>query len=416
MSFIKNNKMKSKCVLKLKSILDGNKKIKEQVENSIAKAKEINPDKKTNPVQSLDEFYDFIESSLTRMPWGILDANFYEVHKNPDLAFKTDQSIIYPYWLIDIPLDELKDNKKFYNSVEYIDEISEWLTDYCNEWKEFLDSPKSWNENIHQIFKNEKSFELDKGLFEDSSNWKSFNDFFSRKLKPGIRPIDCINDDSIVITPVDSLPQGIWNINKDGIFEAEEITDDNGVTLKSKTFINIEQLLGEKCKKYGKNFYGGKLTHCYLHYNDYHRYHFPISGTVLEAEIISPSPLVGGIVYWDKNTNSYVLKSNSLSWQAFETRAVVIVETSAGLVALLPIGMGQVSSVNLEPEVKKGLKVKKGDPLGYFLFGGSDFVMVFEEKADFNLTVKKSGLVKGYGNGYEHVVFGQQYGTINISI
>ena len=78
--------------------------------------------------------------------------------------------------------------------------------------------------------------------------------------------------------------------------------------------------------------------------------------------------------------------------------------------------MGQVSSVNLEPEVKKGLKVKKGDPLGYFLFGGSDFVMVFEEKADFNLTVKKSGLVKGYGNGYEHVVFGQQYGTINISI
>jgi hypothetical protein len=207
--------MKSKCVLKLKSILDGNKKIKEQVENSIAKAKEINPDKKTNPVQSLDEFYDFIESSLTRMPWGILDANFYEVHKNPDLAFKTDQSIIYPYWLIDIPLDELKDNKKFYNSVEYIDEISEWLTDYCNEWKEFLDSPKSWNENIHQIFKNEKSFELDKGLFEDSSNWKSFNDFFSRKLKPGIRPIDCINDDSIVITPVDSLPQGIWNINKD---------------------------------------------------------------------------------------------------------------------------------------------------------------------------------------------------------
>ena len=46
--------MKSKCVLKLKSILDGNKKIKERVEKSIAKAKEINPDKKTHPVQSLD--------------------------------------------------------------------------------------------------------------------------------------------------------------------------------------------------------------------------------------------------------------------------------------------------------------------------------------------------------------------------
>ena len=83
--------------------------------------------------------------------------------------------------------------------------------------------------------------------------------------------------------------------------------------------------------------------------------------------------------------------------------------------ALLPIGMGQVSSVNLEPEVKPGLKVKKGDPLGYFLFGGSDFVMVFEEKADFKLTVKKGGEVKGYGNGFEHTVLGQQYGTVKIA-
>lgn len=64
--------MKSKCIVKLKSILDGNQKIKNLVEKSIAKAKEINPDKKTNPVQSLEEFYDFIEASLTRMPWGIL--------------------------------------------------------------------------------------------------------------------------------------------------------------------------------------------------------------------------------------------------------------------------------------------------------------------------------------------------------
>ena len=348
------------------------------------------------------------------MPWDILEPSFYEGRENSDLAFKTDECIIYVYWLLDIPLDQLKDNHKFYNSVEYIDEISEWLDDYCNEWKEFLDSPKSWNEDIYQIFKNEKSFELDKGWYEDSSNWKSFNDFFSRKLKPGMRPISHENDDSKIIAPVDSLPQGVWNINKEGTFEAEEINDDNGVTLKSKTFIHVEDLLGEKCKQYGKYFYGGKLTHCYLHYNDYHRYHFPISGTVLEAEIITPSPLVGGIVYWDKNTKSYVLKSNSLSWQAYETRAVIIVETKFGLVALLPIGMGQVSSVNLEPEVKKGLKVKKGDPLGYFLFGGSDFVMIFEEKADFNLTVLRNAEAKGYGNGYEHIFCGQQLGTIKI--
>lgn len=404
--------MEIRSVPKLKEILEGNKDLKILVEKSIAKAREINPDKITNPAQTLDEYYKFLEASLTRMPWKILDDNFYENHEDPDLAFKTDQSIIYPYWILDIPLEELKGNNKFYNSVEYLDEISEWLTMYCNEWKEFLESPRSWNEEIYEIFKKEKSFQLEKGWYEDSSNWKSFNDFFSRKIKGNARPIDKIEDDSIIITPVDSLPQGVWDINKEGKFFAEGIKDDNKVTLKSTTFIEIEQLLGEKCKQYGKNFYGGKLTHSYLHYNDYHRYHFPISGTVLEAEIITPSPLVGGIVYWDAKKKEYCLKSNSLSWQAFETRGVVILETCAGLVALLPIGMGQVSSVNFEPNIKKGLKVKKGDPLGYFLFGGSDFVMVFEEKANFNFTVEKVGEAKGYDNGYKHKMMGEQYGIV----
>ena len=208
------------------------------------------------------------------------------------------------------------------------------------------------------------------------------------------------------------MAQGVWEIGKDGKFHDEAINDDNGVVLKSTCFIEIEQLLGEKCKNYGKYFYGGRLTHSYLHYNDYHRYHFPISGTILEAEIITPAPLVGGIVYWDTKTKSYCLKSNTLSWQAFETRGVVILETSAGKVALLPIGMGQVSSVNFEPNIKKGLKVKKGDPLGFFLFGGSDFVMVFEEKADFKITVEKGGEVKGYGNGYKHTLTGEKYGVV----
>ena len=89
--------MTSKSVKKLKEILEGNKELKALVEKSIAKAKEINPDKETNPAQTLEEYYDFIEASLTRMPWKILDENFYNKQKDPDLAFRTDQSIIYQY-------------------------------------------------------------------------------------------------------------------------------------------------------------------------------------------------------------------------------------------------------------------------------------------------------------------------------
>ena len=39
-------------------------------------------------------------------------------------------------------------------------------------------------------------------------------------------------------------------------------------------------------------------------------------------------------------------------------------------------------------------------------------MMVFEEQADFNITVNKGGETTGYGNGYEHVMMGQQYGTV----
>ena len=106
--------MKSKSVQKLRDLLEGKKELKSLVEKSIAKAKEINPDKDTNPAQTLEEYYKFLEASLTRMPWKILDDNFYREHKNADLAFRTDQSILYPYWILDIPLDELKGNNKFY--------------------------------------------------------------------------------------------------------------------------------------------------------------------------------------------------------------------------------------------------------------------------------------------------------------
>ena len=57
---------------------------------------------------------------------------------------------------------------------------------------------------------------------------------------------------------------------------------------------------------------------------------------------------------------------------------IVIDSPEVGLVAVLPVGMGFVSSVNLTPEV--GARLQKGDEFGFFLFGGSDIVMLFQNK------------------------------------
>lgn len=392
----------------LKTTLEQDKQLKHLVERSIRKAAAINPDKQTNPAQSLDEFYDFIDYSLTRMPWNILPDSPY-----PTFATKCDQSILYAYFLLDQPLQELQNQGLFYNSVEYLQPIYTWLTDYNNAWRTYLDSPQSWKDEYYHMLEQDPTWNLDKGWYEPKSNWHSFNDFFSRKLSsPAMRPIAAPKDEAVVMSPADSLPQGVWQINANtGKFMADPIKNEEGLLIKSSFYCSIEQMLGEKGQKFAPSFYGGVLTHSYLNYDDYHRYHAPVSGTVVAKYIVPYANAVGGVVYWDANKQLYVLESNSLSWQAYETRGCIIIDTGNGLVAMLPIGMGQVSSVNFTKNVQVGKHIEKGDEVGYFLFGGSDCVMIFSPETKFQLTAKAGG-TGSYSNGYAHLLCGEEYGIM----
>lgn len=391
------------------SILEEDTELKALVEKSISMAAQINPDRATNPAQSLSEFYDFIDYSLECMPWNILDDSRYD-----SFATKCDQSILYLYFLLDQPLEELEDKGLFYPSVEYLEPIYTWLSQYNNTWKEYLETPESWNDEYYEMLLNDPTWNLDKGWYESPDNWHSFNDFFSRKLSDdNQRPLAAPDDESIVVSPADSLPQGTWEISEDGTYLADPILNEKGVEIKSSEYISVEQMLGPDGAEFAEEFHGGILTHTYLNYDDYHRYHVPVSGEVVARYIIPHANAVGGIVYWDAEKQLYVLESNSLSWQAVETRGCVIIDTDEyGLVAILPIGMGQVSSVNFEDEIQVGAEVKKGDPLGYFLFGGSDCVMLFEEDAGFELTVPE-GSSGGYANGYSHVMCKEEYGKMH---
>jgi phosphatidylserine decarboxylase len=67
------------------------------------------------------------------------------------------------------------------------------------------------------------------------------------------------------------------------------------------------------------------------------------------------------------------------TYQYNQERGLIVIDSpEVGLVAVLPVGMGPVSSVNLTPEV--GAKLQKGEEFGYFMFGGSDVVMLFQNK------------------------------------
>jgi phosphatidylserine decarboxylase len=381
------------------SILEHDSKLKALVIKSIAKAKECNPDPVTNPVQSLEDFYKFMDWATKCMPWQMI----YEGEKVFSLPFdQVAQGLIYFYFLLDQPLEELEGNGNFYNSLQYVEPLRTWIIHYCQSWAKFLDTPESWSDKYYKAVLPDPNFGLDPklGWYEDPKNWHNFNDFFARKLKDEhSRPIASPDDDSVVAAPADACPQGAWAIDENSYICGEN----EGVIIKASVFTSIPDLLGGK-SKYCNAFAGGTMTHTYLNEADYHHFHFPMSGTVKEASIIMQDADVGGIVVWSKKANRYVLLDQKPGWQTIESRGLIVIETEKfGTVALLPIGMGQVSSVVFKPEIKPGAKVKKGDEIGNFYFGGSDFVIVFQKGVKFELTAEV----------LKHQLMGEKYGVVS---
>ena len=379
--------------------VDKNPDLKSMLIASIEKAKQVNPDTATNPVQSLDEYYAYVSKAETSVPWTLVkDEQHPSTFNNIVMAFCAF------YFPIDQPLQQLEGKGYFNNSLEYAEPFTSWLTKFNKSWREYLDSDKSWNESYYQTVLKDSSFGLQKGWYEDPSHWKTFNQFFARQLSsPAARPIASPDDNSVVISFADAVPQGVWTIDSNS-----NIVDKEGVAVKTATIKSIAKLLGDD-SQYKDSFANGTFTHSFLDVNDYHRYHFPISGTIKEARIIQGTNPTGGVLTWDKDQKRYKFDPSVAGWQMLETRGCVIVQTDEyGLVALLPIGMAAVGSVNFMDNIKAGTKVKKGDMLGYFLFGGSDFIILFQNKVQFTLDAPKAA----DNNSYKHLLMGERLGHL----
>jgi phosphatidylserine decarboxylase precursor len=386
------------ATVELMALADNNPEFKSLLVKSIALAKTENPDRQTNPAQTLDEYYDFIDWATVCMPWNILKDQSY-----PLIYEQIDQSLDYFYFASDRPLPELEGKGLYRNSLQYYEPFRSWMIEFTKSWGAYLDTPASWNNDYYVTVSKDKRFGLDKDWYEDPSNWTTFNEFFARYLKsPDKRPIAQPDDQSVVVSPADSVPQGVWQIDADS-----NLVNKAGAVVKSSTVYSIKELLGSN-SAYKDAFANGVLTHTFLDVIDYHRYHFPVGGEVKEMNIIAQDDAVGGTISWSPERKKYLLDSATPGWQFIETRGYVIVQTADyGLVAVIPVGMSQISSVNFEDDVQVGAVFQKGDMLGYFLFGGSDCVMLFQKDAGFQLTATGNDT-----DGYQHLLMGETFGVL----
>jgi phosphatidylserine decarboxylase len=253
------------------------------------------------------------------------------------------------YYIIDQgPEDRLNRDESF----------NAWMRKYVKAWGEFLNTPAS-AAGIPS-FTARPNFHMD-DYFVEPSGWLTFNQFFAREVKPGKRPIAEPRNDKVIVSPADSVFEGKWDIDAN-----------SKVTVKGVTWSIAKLLDGSP---YEDAFKNGIYTHSFLNVDDYHRYHVPVGGEIKEVRKIQ------GRVYLNliRKADGSLQIIDGDTYQYNQERGLIVIDSpEVGLVAVIPVGMGAVSSVNLTPEV--GARLQKGDEFGYFMFGGSDMVMLFQNK------------------------------------
>lgn len=284
---------------------------------------------------------------------------------------------------------------------EAVNEQNSWLTNwmymYAEELGNWLDNPESIAEI--QTFWDSPPYNM-KEYIEPRGGWRDFNDWFARSVKPGYRPIAAISDPRVIVSPADCTYGGQF-----------EVRSDTGITIKGLHW-DVKELL--KDCPYKDEFNGGLFIHSFLGPQDYHREHAPLGGKVLWAKNIR------GDVYLEVNAvpipntdgaktlkpyrtmdgaNNQFDAPDTPGYQFAQTRGLVILETAIGLVAVLPMGMAQVSSIVLTAE--QGVTLTKGEEISYFQFGGSDICLVFQRQSNVNITAAvgthyKMGTVIGH--------------------
>jgi len=194
-----------------------------------------------------------------------------------------------------------------------------------------------------------EDFDIDMSVAQ-KQEFNNFNDFFTRKLKDDARPID--TSSNIVVSPADGKILAYADIsNSDFIIK--------GYRFDVSSFLDNPGL----AQKYND----GALLIFRLAPVDYHRFHFPVSGNS------SPNKKIDGDYY---SVNPYALRKMAEIFCLNKREYTILSNPLFGDVVMAEVGATMVGSI---VQTFKGSSVNKGEEKGYFKFGGSTVVLLFEK-------------------------------------
>ena len=228
--------------------------------------------------------------------------------------------------------------------------------------------------------------DMKESKIQDISKFKTFNDFFTRELKKGARPI--VAEEKTISEPADGMISELGEIYKDAVLQAKG------------HYYSLEALLGGD-EKEAKYFENGSFVTTYLSPKNYHRVHMPLKGKLekmlfIPGELFSVNPLTA------RNVDNLFARNE---------RAVCFFENEGiGRFAVVMVGATIVSSVStvfaglLSPSKGKEVTVynysednivlEKGSELGRFLLGSTTICIFPKGKISFSKDIKAGKAVK----------------------
>ncbi len=253
------------------------------------------------------------------------------------------------------------------------DRINARFRRMLNEWARYLKSPHScavltddpdtgWlgSKAMAEMPRFEQTYVCDPAARH--YGFTSWDDFFTRRLRPGARPIASPEDDAVIVNPCESAPYRI----------APRVKARDRFWIKGQPY-SLEHMLA--ADPLARKFAGGTVYQAFLSVTSYHRWHSPVSGTVVKA-YVQP-----GAYYAESLAEGFdpVGPGHSMAYiTEVATRGLIFIEADnpdIGLLCFVPVGMAEVSSCDIAVYV--GQHVEKGDMLGTYHFGGSTQCLVF---------------------------------------
>jgi phosphatidylserine decarboxylase len=259
------------------------------------------------------------------------------------------------------------------------DKVNQLLKDYLDAWGKFLLTPKSckyltdlepdgWfcSSALQQMGDQDKTFDE---MFicnpkKKHYGFKNWDDFFTRYFREGIRPVEDLDDNDVINNACEAAPYAI----------AKNILGMDAFWIKGQPY-SLRHIFGDD--PIYEEFIGGTLYQGYLNPFRYHRWHSPVNGTIIRCWNIpgtyyAEAPYIHNDPEAPNESQGYIAQ--------VATRAIILIEVdnpTIGLMAFIGIGMADCSTCQIA--VKEGQKVRKGEEIGSFHFGGSSHCLIFKK-------------------------------------